>query len=55
MWRELLTVSRRDAAREQRVESRREVAPRGWATNHDEMFNDYNPRHDEVARRGGGY
>ena len=29
MWPELLTVSRRDAAREQRVESRREVAPRG--------------------------
>ena len=55
MWRELLAVTRRDASREQRVDSRREAAQRGWASNRDELFNDYNPRHDEVARRGGGY
>ena len=55
LWRELLATTRRDAPREQRVEPRRESAQRGWASNRDELFNDYNPRHDENARRGGGY
>jgi len=55
MWRELLAATRRDAPREQRVELRRDAASRGWASNRDELFTDYNPRHDENARRGGGY
>ena len=55
MWRELLAVTRRDAPCEQRVEPRRETSPRGWTSNRDEFFNDYNPQHDEVARHGGGY
>ena len=54
MWCELLAVTRRDAPREQRVEPRRESAQRGWTSNRDELFTDYNPRHDENARRGGG-
>ena len=59
LWREFAIAGRRDAPREQRVERRRdpgnEYAARGWASNRDELYHDYDSRHDEVARRGGGY
>ena len=59
IWRELATASRRDAPREQRAERRRDpgnkYAARGWASNRDELFHEYDSRHDEVTRRGGGY
>ena len=59
LWRELAISGRRDAPREQRVERRRdtgnEYAATGWASNRDELYHDYDSRHDEVARRGGGY
>ena len=59
VWRELATASRRDAPREHRAERRRDpgndYAARGWASNRDELYHEYDPRHDEVARRGGGY
>ena len=59
IWRELAVTNRRDAPKEQRVERRRDpgsdYAARGWASNRDELYHEYDPRHDEVARRGGGY
>ena len=59
LWRELAIMGRRDAPKEQRAERRRdpgsEYAARGWASNRDELYREYDPRHHEVARRGGGY
>ena len=59
LWRELAIAGRCDAPREQRAERRRdpgnEYAARGWASNRDELYHDYDSRHDEVTRRGGGY
>ena len=59
IWREMAIMGRRDAPKEQRAERRRDpggdYAARGWASNRDELYREYDPRHDEVARRGGGY
>ena len=59
LWRELATMNRRDAPKEQRTERHRdpgnEYAARGWASNRDELYHEYDSRHDEVAHRSEGY
>ena len=60
MWREILSAARRDAPMEQcdvcrSGESAQAHSNRGWASNREELFTGYEPRYDEVARRGGGY